>query len=315
MLRIASKLIGILFSIALTLALIEISVRLFDLDRPSLSSWSDRPTEYYVHSDALNLQDHTHKAVKPDGVFRVAVIGDSFTFAPYMQADDTFVKRLERWWNQKSPGRFEVINYGVPGYSTSHEVKVAERAIKEQADLVILQITLNDPEIKPYTPTALDGTDRFGQPHPSGWFNDNFRTVKFISTRLANQRSVEQYRDYFFKLWNRKDSFNNFKKSLDSVVKVCRENNIPIFAVVFPLFGFPNDKNYPFHPIHEKLSGLLDKRKVPSLDLFRSFENIPLDRIVVLPGRDRHPNEIAHRIAAEAINEELIKRGLIEFFK
>ena len=36
----------------------------------------------------------------------------------------------------------EVINYSVPGYSTTHELKEVERALAEEADLVILQVCL-----------------------------------------------------------------------------------------------------------------------------------------------------------------------------
>ena len=56
-----------------------------------------------------------------------------------------------------------------------------------------------------------------------------------------------------------------------------------------------------FHPLHEKVAELLTLLQVPHLDLFNDFKYIPLERITVIPGVDRHPNEIAHRIAAESI--------------
>jgi hypothetical protein len=40
---------------------------------------------------------------------------------------------------------------------------------------------------------------------------------------------------------------------------------------------------------------------VPVLDLSAMYQGIPLERLQVIPGVDRHPNEIAHRMAAEKI--------------
>jgi hypothetical protein len=40
---------------------------------------------------------------------------------------------------------------------------------------------------------------------------------------------------------------------------------------------------------------------VPVIDLSPLYIGIPLERLQVIPGVDRHPNEIAHRMAAERI--------------
>ncbi|MCX6115883.1 MAG: SGNH/GDSL hydrolase family protein, partial [Proteobacteria bacterium] len=69
------------------------------------------------------MQDYPHAVLKPANVFRIAAIGDSFTFAPYMQFTDTFPKKLAQMLSLNPGNRqVEVINYGVPAYSTSHEI-------------------------------------------------------------------------------------------------------------------------------------------------------------------------------------------------
>ena len=50
---------------------------------------------------------------------------------------------------------------------------------------------------------------------------------------------------------------------------------------------------------------------IPALDLYPAFAGIPLDRLQVIVGQDFHPNEIGHRIAAEAILEWLKKDALL----
>ncbi len=301
-----------LFGLFVALVFLEIAIRMLNLDRASLPTWEDRPSKYYHHEQAPDLRDWTHLEQKPDGVFRIAVVGDSFSFAPYMQANDTFAKKLEYLLNlNDQTQKVEVINYGVPRFSTSHEILSVKQAITAGADLILLQITLNDPEIKPYTPNALIADDRFGQIAPKGWVYQHWKTLSFIVKRLGNLSSAQKYRDYFFDLWNSKDTFGQFKDSLRSIVRISRKNKVPIVSVVFPLFGFPNDDSYPFHPIHQIIANELSSKKVPALDLFSEYKNIPLDRLVVLPARDRHPNEIAHRIAAEAIYEWLIQNKMV----
>jgi hypothetical protein len=61
------------------------------------------------------------------------------------------------------------------------------------------------------------------------------------------------------------------------------------------------DATYPFYPIHSKVRDLMTSLEVPNLDVSDIYKGIPLDHLQVIPGVDRHPNEIAHRMAAEHI--------------
>lgn len=291
------------------LVVIEILFRL--LYRPPVA-WNDRPKGYFIPQNATVLTDRAYSPTKRPGTVRIAVVGDSFSFAPYMQFDDTFAKRLERWLNlnDRQPP-VEVINYGVPRYSTSHEIAVVERAIKEQADLVLLQITLNDPEIKPYRPTGLLVDENTGKVKLESGIVRYWRSLGYVVTRIKNTETHRDYVKYFFKLFEGKKTWGNFTKSLQAIVKRCNDAKIPIVATVFPLFGHPVNGEYPFFPLHEKVAGALKELNVPSLDLAENYRDLPLDRLQVIPVADRHPNEIGHRIAAEAMMPWLEGLGLL----
>jgi hypothetical protein len=86
---------------------------------------------------------------------------------------------------------------------------------------------------------------------------------------------------------------------------------VPLVAVVFPLFGYPLNDDYPFKEIHGYIHGRLEQDKIPYLDLLEAFKNAPAERIAVIPGEDYHPNEIGHRIAAEEIYGWLARSGRI----
>lgn len=293
----AMPLVGIIIS----LILVEIVFRIA-LSGPGKKSWDDRPKPYFSAENAKTLQDQLYTEKKPAGVYRIAVIGDSFAFAPYMQFDDAFPKRLERWLNLNVGQRkVEVINYGVPRYSTSHEIKTTKEALEQGADLILLQITLNDPEIKLDWPTGLQLDTQSGEIKLNHPIYRYWKSLAYVRTRIENSRSHRAYRDYFFRLFEKRENWLNFSGSMKKLTEACVEKNVPLVAAVFPLFGYPVDGAYPFFAIHQKVGDLLSSLNIVHVDLTESYRDIPLDRLQVIPQVDRHPNEIAHRIAAERI--------------
>ena len=311
------------FGLLLALAALEITLRISsnDLTKQAVAL-NDRPKNYYTPADSANLQDYKVLKPKPKNTFRIAAVGDSFTFGPYLQFDDAYPKRLERWLNlnrtraipeQDNPVNIEVINYGVPRFSTFHEVGAVKQALVEGADLILLQITLNDPEQKLYWPTELipDEAGEIGAVSSNSWFG-NLRIVKFVRQRLNNTRSQRLYRDYFFKLFERDTAdYEKFLNAFTEIRKLTERHKKPLIAVVFPLFGVEVGDKYPFWSLHEQLRNDLTGRAIPFFDISAAFRGLPVERLQVLPGFDRHPNEIAHRIAAEQILEELHTRGLL----
>ncbi len=287
---------GVLFA----LVVIELVFRLVGLDhQPTL--WNDRPQRYYAPEKAVTFQDFPHRATKLPGSVRIAVVGDSFAFGPYMQFDDTFPKRLERFLNLNSDQpRVEVINYGMPQYSTSNEIELVKKAIEEQADLVILQITLNDPELKPLRPDGIIQHDN-SIVLPEGWLFRHWRSLRYATSLVLNTQSHQQYKNYYLSLYSNKDTWNSFAQSLRTIENLTRRANVALGAVIFPLFGYMVDDYNPFLAIHKKIGRELKRIRTRHLDLAESYRNIPVERLQVLPGTDRHPNEIAHRIAAERI--------------
>lgn len=298
----------LLFGICLALVFIEVIFRLF-ASVPK-RTWLDRPEQYFAAEAAATMQDYAYPTAKAAGTLRIAVVGDSFTFAPYMQFDDAFPKRLERWLNLNQRQRkVEVINYGVPAYSTNHEVPVVERALSQGADLVLMQITLNDPELKPYTPTEMMTENKFGDLVLEGKIYQWWHTLAWVRTRLHNQKTHRNYREKFFKLFEGRKTWSNFENSFRKIEQLGREHKIPVMAVVFPLFGLPVDEHYPFWPIHQKVAALMSELAIPQLDITEIYRNIPVERLQVMPGRDFHPNEIGHRMAAEAMYRWLKESG------
>lgn len=121
------------------LAILELAVRAFApspplMYRPDvLLGWAHTPWTSYsypvretgrvveVRINSRGLRDREVAYEKAPGVFRVLVLGDSFTEGPHVDLADTYPKRLERLL-EGAGQRAEVINAGVGGYSTDQEL-------------------------------------------------------------------------------------------------------------------------------------------------------------------------------------------------
>lgn len=93
-----------------------------------------------VSTNSLGLRDVEYGA-KGEKDFRILALGDSFTWAAYgTSLQETFVKILEKKLNLSSANlRYQVINAGVPGYSTDQELLyLINRGLHLQPDLVML---------------------------------------------------------------------------------------------------------------------------------------------------------------------------------
>ena len=305
-----------LCSIVFCCLLGEVALRI--LNPVSKEPWHDRPNFYYVPQGSENLQGNSYQKQKPENVFRIAVVGDSFTFAPFMQYDDSFTQRLERMLNLKSSNRkVEVINYGVPGFSSAHEVPLVRQALNEGADLVMLEITLNDPERKPYQPEGItikqneQGAIVVETAKGQSWLARHSKLYSFLFGRVSVYKQGKSYEEYFHDLFRDKLAMGEFEGAIKKMKDASNEKKVPLVAVIFPLFGSKLDDNYPFKDAHEKIGSLLNGISVPFVDLEPIYRGIPAERLQVMPGEDFHPNEIGHRMAAEGIFCWLSKANLV----
>ena len=156
--------------------------------------------------------------------------------------------------------------------------------------------------------------DRFGPLKLEGKIGAlarRWRTLKFALERMHAARTRDDYARYFNHLFNDPRTLYPFTNALRDIINSTKKAHKPLVSVVFPLFGLPLDDKYPFYKLHERMDDFMKQYKIPHLDVSRIYDGIPLERLQVIPGVDRHPNEIAHRMAAERIYLFLEERKLI----
>lgn len=94
---------------------------------------------------SLGFRDEEMPAEKPPGERRVLVLGDSITWADYLDAEHTFVERTEALLREGGGGPVRVINAGVGDVGLREEVDILEeRGLFARPDLVLVAFYLND---------------------------------------------------------------------------------------------------------------------------------------------------------------------------
>ncbi len=98
-------------------------------------------TEVRINSRGLRDREYPYQRVA--GRRRILVAGDSFAWGYGVEQDQAFSERMEA-----SLSGVEVINAGVPGFSTDQELLwLREEGVKYRPDLVVLLLAGNDEEM------------------------------------------------------------------------------------------------------------------------------------------------------------------------
>jgi len=174
--------ISIFIGVGLGFIVLEYLLRTFDLGskmvyQPSrLYGWSHTPRDRFrwnignsavdISINSLGLRDYEYPYEKPKGVFRILVLGDSFSEAFQVPLEQTFTKQMEILLNGvalKEYSKIEVINTGVSGYGTDNEfLFFKSEGYKYQPDVVLLAFCIcNDVRNNGHELEKLDvGGDR-----------------------------------------------------------------------------------------------------------------------------------------------------------
>lgn len=115
---------------------------------PNLQGWNRKEGEGFVQINSDGLRDEEHTFEKPADVFRIAVVGDSYSEAPQVMLEEAYwrvMKTRLAACGAFGGKRVEVINFGVSGYSTAQElVTLREKVWRYAPDMVLLAMTTNN---------------------------------------------------------------------------------------------------------------------------------------------------------------------------
>jgi hypothetical protein len=115
---------------------------------PGAEGWSRIEGETYIRINSAGMRGSEIEKIKPDNVFRVAVLGDSAAEAFQVDMENNFLRIAEKKINAcKAFGnkRVEILNFAVGDYGTANElIKLRQQVWLYNPDLVLLIFSGND---------------------------------------------------------------------------------------------------------------------------------------------------------------------------
>lgn len=257
---------------------------------------------------------------KPENTFRIAFLGDSFTFGEGVRFSDTYPELVSFILEQKykSPSvHFESYNFGVGGYNTSQSLYILRNiTLQTNPDVLVLGYTLNDAEPPLFEldrmtrrisrrPREYYIPEGLGDPLPPDRPLYKLRLFRLLWQLAQNRRQTEKTIAYYKSLFlETNDGWIESRRALHEIIGLCAQRNIPCYVLLFPILYQLNDK-YPFTHIHHIIRKEVERRGVFFIDLFNFLKGSDAKKLWVHPA-DQHPNEKVHEIAAKAIAGEII---------
>lgn len=115
--------------------------------KPNMNSWYKGKR---FKTNSAGLRDKEYMLEKEPGVFRVAVLGSSWSMGSGIEAEETWHSQLETELNSEAGNRrYEFINFAVDQYGLGEIIATLEHKVPlYDPDLIIVTITY-------YTPTVL----------------------------------------------------------------------------------------------------------------------------------------------------------------
>jgi lysophospholipase L1-like esterase len=252
-------------------------------------------------------EEDTVHVEAPD--LQILGLGDSFTYGRGVRYEDLYLTRLQRLLNRGSD-RVEVRNRGVVGAGVAEVLEIYEResSALSQDSLVIYGLVLNDFGVD--SAGAIKGLN-FIDINNGGYTYNPLRErsalVNFIlhaiDTRRLHTATLRAYEESF-EGESAERGFELLRTLHQSVV----DDGGTLLVVVFPLLYDFDD--YPFSTTHDLIESVCEREGITLLDLFPAFSRRRAEDLWANP-TDHHPNEVAHRIAAEEVAAWIERSSLL----
>jgi len=248
------------------------------------------------------------------GVTRLLLLGDSFTFGVGVRDEDTFARDLDRQLNRGATApRFEVLNAGVQGYNTRDEVLYLENEwLAFEPDIVLIVFYVNDA----YNDSAiLNNGEALGiYAQQTGGLAKVSRLWDMAQHKLRQRRASKAVEDFYHQRYFAKAGeflenpgamqvdWTVCKRALTSAAQLSRERGFKLGLVIFPELYYL-DARHPFTDVYALVERTCADMGIPVLSLFETTFRGQNPRDLWVHPADHHPNEVAHRMAADAIAE------------
>jgi hypothetical protein len=282
-----------------------------------------------IRTNELGLRDPRSPHKLQDGT-QILVLGDSFTFGWGVEIEQSYPSQLERLLNEENgQTRHEVINAGVPGYNTVHELALLEKIIGRYSPRWIV-IGFHTEDLKNHHERFHDQIQRekeSGPVHAASvkptWMNDARKEI----LSLANRSSfvaflIKYYKTSFIRfipppeesLRNAGDFLNPLrfqatKIALKEIHAIAKANDAEL--LLFMIVPLINWEAYPYGGLHEGLAVFCEENGIGFVDPLPEFSKYDAGTLWVALN-DGHYSPQANAIAARTLCDYLLRMEKME---
>ena len=293
-------------------------------------------------TNSLGFREKEFSFEKEKGAFRILVLGDSLTFGVGIDNDHRYTNVLEEMLNLRSkPKKYEVLNFGMGGYSTDQEVDLLKGILKKvQCDLVIVGFFWNDFSMTtqqtldayvsmsyPLYSINIEGNDLFTNTERnynaiSKTTPDEFLNIKPWYKQTGIYRFVEMRSNI-----NRNGMLPNEKlwqferNELMGMMELTRQYSLPPPVVVLLYNGFVDPHKNNFRKPKGQLAQYIQLEKfvgeklghegfsvIDPLPYFEKYSGMSMS----VSEWETHPNYLPHYIFAQSIFDYLVARKIVD---
>ncbi len=277
--------------------------------------YEDEAEPYLIEINSEGLRDKEHSYDKSPNIFRIVVVGDSFVFGSGgVSPMDRFTDRMENF-----SSNLEVINMGVPGYSTDQEyLYLKTEGLKYHPDLVVMCMFVND-----YDESFVTLNPSLGR--PKGYFSAEggeliFHPPAVSPFYILSQRSYlialteaglrKNWKGYGRRRLPRKLKYNEevrtFKLLLVSTRDLCKSSGADVVFVYFPFQGQQNRSL-----LRDVSSELAQTKGFKVLDLTDFMARVNAERPAYF-ATDIHFNKYGHQVVANVLYDFLVRNTALK---
>jgi len=265
------------------------------------------PSRHFAIEQPFNSQVYMGPEfpAKREGVTRVVIMGDSFNMGWGLRLEDRASDRLQVLLERRAPGRFEVLNAGIPSADFPALYYKFREVLTLKPDILILGMTLNDtmrkPELAqpPLESSPLVMVRRVEDSPGLGFFD--LRLFALLEKSRQERRDSEIMIRWYQALGSDDNmtgivATRQYIREMDQTLK---HRGGRFILALWPLL-VPWEDGYPFQQIHEHNAGFAAARQIEFVDLLPPLLTRKAQDLWVHPV-DRHPNEVASALVAERL--------------
>lgn len=259
----------------------------------NIPGWNATTHDRALTINSRGLRDREYDLAKPEGAFRILVLGDSFTWGYGVSDEEIFTERLEAALTRDGRN-VEVLNAGVSGWGTDQQALFLEsEGFQYSPDLVVLAFFLyNDPD-------NIRHSIQYGLQKPL-FADTNLTLVNVPVPKPGSDAGARRFEG---------NPLNLAAAIIARMARGCQEHGARFLVMKFGVYMFYDDQ--PGELVDRKFRELVEPLPgVEYLDLDAGFRRLGIPVGKLKAGHSSHWDAAGHQLAADALETWLAAGGL-----